>query len=699
MSTTSLEIIKIKAEYLDVLKYFDDGENGKKTTIKEMFIPSSVNEIFYQDFRTLTTITGEGLNSQKKFNFFYVGKNLFDVHTYLSVLGFTDPTNSISTKLSQIKIIHLNTFTTLKEDIMMPQKLADILDNQILNETFENNFPALIEIYLRTILVIYEFKTRIKDIYTFLEKSVSEETNKSLKNAKQNALNKLSQLCENNKQGVSTIDNLIPKIFGLLQENKLTVNNHDEYEIYKSQEINKQTFIKNLEGRYDYYKTKYEQIVTITKAIKEGYDAMFELIDIDLLTQKYYEIIDKINKRKALAVRMLQFQVPTLGAENVDLQYKPRIFDLNIYIDKDGEIKNVIYEGYSDIRKGLAEIAKIEMLEQARKNQETQEKYAKLKIHRDEEKKKQDERVNMWYQETIKAAMIKYRNNYHKLELAVKNINKTMKMDDNSAYGKTQAKLKTMEEIIAEMANNKYITRNREKQYNNFLKKSKPKSTFITNIIGRHYPPTANAEQIAKARNAEDSKQTVTNPKTDNFIPVIDDVTYDFSELPFNNIEDIEFDKVEKSEFDKKKAEFLGVKLGQEKKKVKDLEKELKQNIDHVNREYKDKMENCNEERENLRKSIGEIFQRFTDNTYHEIISKMEFYKNEFSTGYDVNVDEIIDKIVNEDKQPTSLQKGMAAKMKELQDARAAARPTRGGRRKKVGKKTRKKKNIKKTRK
>ena len=36
----------------------------------------------------------------------------------------------------------------------------------------------------------------------------------------------------------------------------------------------------------------------------------------------------------------------------------------------------------------------------------------------------------------------------------------------NSKYGETtQVKLKTMEEIIAEMANNKYITRNREKQY------------------------------------------------------------------------------------------------------------------------------------------------------------------------------------------------------------------------------------------
>ena len=91
---------------------------------------------------------------------------------------------------------------------------------------------------------------------------------------------------------------------------------------------------------------------------------------------------------------------------------------------------------------------------------------------------------------------------------------------------------------------------------------------FITNIIAKHFSSTATAAQIAKARNAEDSKQTVTNPKTDNFIPVIDDVTYDFSELPFK---DNEFDKVEKSEFDIRKAQILGVKLGEEKKKVKGI--------------------------------------------------------------------------------------------------------------------------------
>ena len=67
-------------------------------------------------------------------------------------------------KLFQIKIHDLNTFTRLKEHIIMPEKLADILDNQILNETFKKNFAALSEIYLRIILVIYEFKTRIKEI-------------------------------------------------------------------------------------------------------------------------------------------------------------------------------------------------------------------------------------------------------------------------------------------------------------------------------------------------------------------------------------------------------------------------------------------------------------------------------------------------------------------------------------------------------
>ena len=49
MSSISLEIIKIKAEYLDVLKYFDDGKNGVRREINEMFKPTPDNELFYKD--------------------------------------------------------------------------------------------------------------------------------------------------------------------------------------------------------------------------------------------------------------------------------------------------------------------------------------------------------------------------------------------------------------------------------------------------------------------------------------------------------------------------------------------------------------------------------------------------------------------------------------------------------------------------
>ena len=101
---------------------------------------------------------------------------------------------NISKKLSNVGI----------EGPIYVNKLGENLDTQILKirssfinkksssfinkkSSFEDNFAYLIEIYLRTILVIYEFKTRIKDIYIFLEKSVLEESNTILKNAKQNA--------------------------------------------------------------------------------------------------------------------------------------------------------------------------------------------------------------------------------------------------------------------------------------------------------------------------------------------------------------------------------------------------------------------------------------------------------------------------------------------------------------------------------
>ena len=608
---------------------------------------------------------------------------------------------NISKKLSNVGI----------EGPIYVNKLGENLDTQILKirssfinkksssfinkkSSFEDNFAYLIEIYLRTILVIYEFKTRIKDIYIFLEKSVLEESNTILKNAKQNALNKLSPLCEDTANGESAIDKLITKIFDLLREIKpnFSENQGNEFDIYDPQKTNRETFIKNLNESYKAYTEKYEEIVTTTQAIKAGYDKMFELSDTTLLTDKYNEIIGNIKLRKELAESINRFQVPTLGAENVDLQYKPRIFDLNIYIEKDIEIIKVVDEGYNDIRKGLAEIAEIDRIEKERIAQENQQSNAKLKLRREEERKKEDERVNMWYQETIKDVMIKYRNNYHKLELAVKNINKNMMTNDNSKYGKTQVKLKTMEDIIAKMAEKKYITENRRKQYNNFLKK--PKTTML-NMFGKYYPGKS-AAQIAKARDAEDSKQTVPKPKTDNFIPVIDDVTYDFSELPFS---DAEFDaNVEKSEFDKTKAQILGVKLGEEKNKVKEIE----QKLETVSKEYERKMKECDEEKGKLRKSFTDVLQEEGDfkkeGEGKSIQLEFNSYIHGNDTGFEMSVDDIIDKLINKRKPSTDLQKYMAKNMDVIaRNKNEASR--RGGKKKKVGKKTRKKKNIKKTRK
>ena len=111
----------------------------------------------------------------------------------------------------------------------------------------------------------------------------------------------------------------------------------------------------------------------------------------------------------------------------------------------------------------------------------------------------------------------------------------------------------------------------------------------------------------------------------------------------------------------------------------------------------KDKMENCNEEKEKLRQSIGEIFKELEGDKKDSILSEIDFYKNTIWYGYDFNIDDIIDKIINKRK-PYETNQEMKRNAKIIKE-KSVARPTRGGRRKKVGKKTRKKKNIKKTRK
>ena len=64
-----------------------------------------------------------------------------------------------------------------------------------------------------------------------------------------------------------------------------------------------------------------------------------------------------------------------------------------------------------------------------------------------------------------------------------------------------------------------------------------------------------------------------------------------------------------------------------------------------------------------------------------------------------MSVDDAIDKLINKRKPSTNFQKSMATNIIRIGRNKANVVSTRGGKKKKVGKKTRKKKNIKKTRK
>ena len=98
-----------------------------------------------------------------------------------------------------------------------------------------------------------------------------------MKNAKHNALNKLSQLCENNRQGVSTVDNLIPKIFELLRMKSVLKEDKEIHNMQNRKETHEEirkTFIDNLKRSYNAYEGNYNKIVEITSEIRNKYDAM-----------------------------------------------------------------------------------------------------------------------------------------------------------------------------------------------------------------------------------------------------------------------------------------------------------------------------------------------------------------------------------------------------------------------------------------
>ena len=71
-------------------------------------------------------------------------------------------------------------------------------------------------------------------------------------------------------------------------------------------------------------------------------------------------------------------------------------------------------------------------------------------------------------------------------------------------------------------------------------------------------------------------------------------------------------------------------------------------------------------------------------------------YIQEKNTGFEMSVDDAVDKLINNIKPSETIQE-MIGNMDKIRAIRGISR--KGGRRKKVGKKTRKKKNIKKTRK
>ena len=130
--------------------------------------------------------------------------------------------------------------------------------------------------------------------------------------------------------------------------------------------------------------------------------------------------------------------------------------------------------------------------------------------------------------------------------------------------------------------------------------------------------------------------------------------------------------------------------------------KEIEQQLETVSEEYKKKMKECDEEKGRLRKSFIDVLQQEGDfkkeGPGKSIQQQFNSYIQEKNTGFEMSVDDAVDKLINKIK-PSETIHEMARRAFTMKSRPTAVTSTKGGKKKKVGKRTRKKKNIKKTRK
>jgi hypothetical protein len=713
-----------------VMNIFNDAKNpDSNNEISTIFKFSDENENFYKDFRTLTTVKSSSVNSDF-FNFFSEGTDLFGRKTFGSVLNDTGNDN-YQNQLNQISpslIAPVNTFSLDNLDVILNSVILDNLNDDKPELKWSiNNVQNFFMIYIRIILVLYEFETRIEDIYIFLEKSVLEESNKSLKYAKQKALGIFAPLY----QGENKFSDLIPCFLYLLQHTRLDKNS-TAYEIdneIKTKD-NRATFVDFLKKSFNSYKENYKNILEKSNKIKSEYEILFDEDDINLLDEKYEKLIGNIRAREDEVNRTLN-NFPLIYRENLTIIYNPKIIDLKKYVEKSVNVQNAITSDYNDIVNVLKAIEqeekqkmenerrieqeKQQMENENKKKMEKMEKTIQMKERRieqekhrieeerkiqqyDDQRKKEKEKfinniLNIYFGKR-KSIMIKYRNNVYKLKSGIKKLNIVVaqlnivfakyKLQEYGLLNKENEK-----KFLQDMVDRGYITENRKKQY---MQKMGIVENSNKKKVGKYFG-IMTPGQIKRYRNTD------VNPiKSEKYIPLIDDLIYDFSELPYSGVEyDPYVEGRNKTRFDKKDAEIKKI-LQEKNQTVGELEAKLKE----INATYTKQLNDCETGKRNSIEKINELLKEYgIEIDLNERPDKNENIEKEIKTGWITeNYEELVDKIINKDKPRTELQEGMDEKMKKMREARAArASTTRGGRRKKVGKKTRKKKNIKKTRK
>lgn len=726
-------IDKIKAiqdELKKVMNIFYHAKNpDSNNEISTIFKFSDENENFYKDFRTLTTVKSSSVNSNF-FNFFSEGKELFGGKTFGTVLNDTG-NNDYQKQLNEISpplIGPVNTFSLDNLDVILNSVILEILnDDDKKKPELQWSYMKVqnfFMIYIRIILVLYEFETRIEDIYNFLEKSALEESNKSLKYAKQKALGIFAPLY----QGENKFSDLIPYFLDLLQHIR-TNDKSTEYEIeneIKTREF-RATFVDFLNRSFNSYKENYIKILERSNKIKSEYEKMFDEDDIVLLDEKHKKLIGDITLRAEIVNRTID-NFPLIYGGNLTIIYNPKIIDLKKYIEKSENVKNAITSDYNDIKNVLiaidqeekqkmdnerkmkeAETQRQKLMEnenkKVKKNQKREERdkinleeQRKIQQYNDQRKKEKEKFINNIlniYFGKRKSIMIKYRNNVYKLKSGIKKLNivvaklnsvfEKYKLQEYGLLNKEDEK-----KFLQDMVDRGYITENRKKQYMQKMGivENSNKKTF-GNFFGK-----MTQGQIASYRDTG-----VKSIKSKKYIPSIHDLIYDFSELPYNDeVFDQYVEGRNKTRFDKKDAEIKKI-LQEKNKTVGELEAKLKE----INATYTKQLNDCETGKMNSIKKINELLKEYgIEIDLNESPDNNENIEKEVKTGWITeNYEELVDKIINKDKQRTELQEGMDEKMKKMREARAArgVSTTRGGRRKKVGKKTRKKKNIKKTRK